>query len=126
MNLRPQKPCAVIKGTKWLRNYAYLIWKCNLYAGAPHFTIYIAISCITTSGAPEFRQTLQCSEGKNTGNIIMLLQGHLAPSQSATQYANRILVKQLATASSTDAERAFFEGHRQFYAAQHNFPDFQS
>ena len=92
MNLRPQKPCAVIKGTKWLRNYAYLIWKRNLYAGAPHFTIYIYISCITTSGPPalEFRQTLQCSEGKNTGNIIMLLQGHL--SWKLSWYMNDMMV----------------------------------
>jgi hypothetical protein len=43
-----------------------------------------------------------------------------APSQSATQYANRILVKQLATASSTDAERAFSEGHREVNFMQHN------
>ena len=34
MNLRLMKPCAVIKGTKWLRNYAYLIWKHISYAGA--------------------------------------------------------------------------------------------
>jgi hypothetical protein len=40
MNLRLEKPCAVIKGTKWLRNYAYLIWKSVLWA-IPPFIWYL-------------------------------------------------------------------------------------
>jgi hypothetical protein len=35
MNLRPVKPCAVIKGTRWLKNNASLIWEFLFYVPEP-------------------------------------------------------------------------------------------
>jgi hypothetical protein len=54
INLRPAKPCAVIKDIKWLKNNVSLIWEFLLCANpsqSPPWLNYIIISYIATAQA---------------------------------------------------------------------------
>ena len=88
MNLRPVKPCAVIKGTKWLK--IMYSWFGNSFYVAKSPT-YIIIFYITSPQPRLFVQTLQCPGWIHPGNIIMLLQGHL-PGMRVMHVQNLMVV----------------------------------